>query len=58
MVKDLPATTGDGRYVGRSLGWKDPLKEEVETHSSILAWKASQTEEPGRLLHGVANSWT
>ena len=58
MVKDLPATAGDRRSVGRSLAWEDPLEEEVATHSSILAWKVSQTEEPGRLLYGVAKSWT
>ena len=23
----------------RSLGWKDPLGEEMATHSNILAWK-------------------
>ena len=23
----------------RSLGWKDPLEEEMATHSSVLAWK-------------------
>ena len=23
----------------RSLGWKDPLEEEMATYSSILAWK-------------------
>ena len=22
-----------------SLGWEDPLEEEMATHSSILAWK-------------------
>ena len=32
-----------------SLGWEDPLKEEMATHSSILAWKISGTEELGRL---------
>ena len=32
-----------------SLGWKDPLEEEVATHSSILAWRVSWTEEPGGL---------
>ena len=32
-----------------SLGQEDPLKEEMATHSSILAWKISWTEEPGRL---------
>ena len=33
----------------RSLGWEDPLEEEMATHSSILAWRIPQTEEPGRL---------
>ena len=28
-------------------GWKDPLEEEMATHSSILAWRSPQTEEPG-----------
>ena len=31
----------------RSLNWKDPLEEEMATHSSILAWRISWTEEPG-----------
>ena len=31
----------------RSLDWEDPLEEERATHSSILAWKISWTEEPG-----------
>ena len=33
----------------RSLGWEDPLEREMVTHSSILAWKISWTEEPGGL---------
>ena len=33
----------------QSLGWKDLLEEEMATHSSILAWKISWTEEPDRL---------
>jgi len=33
----------------RSLGWKDPLEKEMATHSSILAWEISRTEEPGGL---------
>ena len=33
----------------RSLGWEDPLEEGMTTHSSILAWKMSWTEEPGGL---------
>ena len=33
----------------QSLGWEDPLEEGLATHSSILAWRAPWTEEPGRL---------
>ena len=33
----------------RSLGWEDPLEKEMATYSSVLAWKISRTEEPGRL---------
>ena len=31
------------------LRWEDPLEKEIATHSSILAWKIPQTEEPGGL---------
>ena len=31
----------------RTLGQEDRLEEEMETHSSILAWKIPWTEEPG-----------
>ena len=31
------------------LGQEDPLEKEMATRSSILAWKISWTEEPGRL---------
>ena len=35
----------------RSLGWEDPLKEEMAAHSSIHAW----TEESGwATVHGIA----
>ena len=33
----------------QSLGWYNPLEEEMATHSSIFAWKIPQTEEPSRL---------
>ena len=33
----------------QSLGWEDPLEEEMAAHSSILAWKMPWTAEPGRL---------
>ena len=45
-VKRLPAT--QGTWV-QSLGQKDPLEKEMATHSSTLAWKIPQMEEPGRL---------
>ena len=32
-----------------SLGEEDPLEKEMATHSSILAWEISWTEEPGGL---------
>jgi len=44
MVKNLPAM--QETWVG-FLGWKDPLKEGMTTHSSILAWENPQTKEPG-----------
>ena len=31
----------------RSLDWEDPLEKEMATHSSILAWEISWTEDPG-----------
>ena len=34
----------------RSLGWEDPLEEEMATHSSTLAWRIPRTEESGGLL--------
>ena len=33
----------------QSLGGEDPLEKEIATHSSILGWRISWTEEPGGL---------
>ena len=44
--KELPAVRET--WV-QSLGWEDPLEKEMATHSSIIAWKISWTEEPGEL---------
>ena len=33
----------------RSPGREDPLEKEAAAHSSILAWRIPQTEEPGGL---------
>ena len=41
VVKNPPVNAGEIR----SLGWEDPLEEEMAPHSSILAW----TEESGGL---------
>ena len=46
LVKNLPAVQ---ETQVQSLGWEDPLEKEMATHSSILAWKISWTEEPGGL---------
>ena len=46
MVKHLP--TMQETWV-RSLGWEDPMEEEMATHSGTLAWKIPWTEEPGGL---------
>ena len=46
LVKNPPAKQ-DTQL--QSLGGKDPLEKEMATHSSILAWKISWTEEPGGL---------
>ena len=43
-VKNLPAM--QETWV-RSQGKEDPLEKGMATHSSILAWRISWTEEPG-----------
>ena len=45
-----PLAMQETRRLGvRSLGQEDPPEEEMATHSSILAWSISWTEEPGGL---------
>ena len=46
MAKSLP---GFDSWVGKILGWEDPLKKEMATHSNILAWKIPWMEKPGGL---------
>ena len=43
MVKNLPAM----QTQVWSLGQEDPLEKWMAIHSSILAWKIPNTEEPG-----------
>ena len=58
MVKNLPAM--QETWV-QSLSGEDPLEKGMATHSSILAWKIPQTEEPGRLssmvLKRAGHNW-
>ena len=46
MVKNLPAMW---ETQVRPLGREDPLKEEMATHSRILAWEIPWTKEPDGL---------
>ena len=65
----LNCITEDGPYPGgsvskesasnagdpvQSLSQRDPLEEEIATHSSILAWRIPRTEEPG----GLQSMWS
>ena len=49
VVKNPPPNAGDSRDMGSIAGLEDLLEEGMATHSSILAWRISWTEEPGRL---------
>ena len=46
----------------RSQGQEYPLKEEMATHSSIIAWRIPGTEEPSGLpsmgSHRVGHDWS
>ena len=55
MVLNLPAM--QEAWV-LSLGGEDPLEKELATHSSILAWRISWTEESDRLQSMGLQSWT
>ena len=46
VVKNPPAKQ---EMQVQSLSQEDPLKKGMATHSSILAWKIPQIEDPGRL---------
>ena len=46
LIKNLPAMQKTWIL---SLGWEDPSKKEMTSHSSILAWRIPWTKELGRL---------
>ena len=48
-MKNLPLMQEPQEMQVRSLGWEDPLEEEMATRSNILAWEIPWTENPGRL---------
>ena len=48
-VKNMPAMQETQEVGVWSLGWEDPLEEDMTTHSSILVLKILWTEEPGGL---------
>ena len=59
MVKYLPAVQETQETWVQSLGWEDPLKKEMETHSSILAWEISWTvRNPWKSMKSMEISWS
>ena len=46
MLKNLPASAEDRGFIP---GHEEPLKKDMATHSSILAWQILCTEESGGL---------
>ena len=60
IKKNPPAMQETPETQALSLGWEDPLEEGTATHSIILAWRMSWTEEPGQLqsvaLHRVGHN--
>ena len=55
-VKNLPAKL---ETWAQSLGWEDPLEENMATHSNTLAWKIPMNREAYQAtVHRVAKSWT
>ena len=43
VVKKPPANAGDKERQDQSMGWENPLDEDVATHSRILAWRIPWT---------------
>ena len=56
LVKNLSAVQ---ETLVRSLGWEDPLEEEMATHSRILAWRVPMDGEAWQVaVHGAAKRQT
>ena len=61
VVKNTPAIQETQETQVQSLGWEDPLEEEMAIHSRILAWRIPWTEESGglesiRMNYGLLDS--
>ena len=44
--KESACNAGDNGLIP---GWEDTMRKEIETHSSIVAWRILWIEEPGGL---------
>ena len=56
MAKNLPVMQ---ETCVQSLGWGDPLEEDMATHSNILAWRIPMDRGTWQAtVHGVAKSQT
>ena len=49
VVKNLPASVGDLRYLGLIPGLGRSPGEGIATHYSVLAWRIPCSEDSGRL---------
>ena len=47
VLKNLPAMQDIEETQAQSLAREDPLEDSMATHSSALAWRIPQTDEPG-----------
>ena len=58
LVKNLPAMQETWVW---SLGWEDPLEEDMATHSVFLPGESPRTEEPDGLqsmgLQRIGHNW-
>ena len=58
-VKNPPAVQETQETQVQSLGWEDPLEEEMPTHSRILAWRIPMDRGAWRAtVHRVTKSET
>ena len=49
VVKNPPVKKRDTNDPGSTPELRNPLEQEMATHSSLLPWKIPCTEEPGRI---------